>query len=392
MSQSYTLDTTPDVALGLALATDSGISGSDRISNVGTMNITGLVAGNTWQYSTNAGGAWSTGTGTSFTVPAGNYASGDVLVKQIDAAGNSSTATSAPAITIDSTATSTITGVAYNAGSDTITLTGTNFNTLLESSEGATTDIKSRLDWSKLLWDINGDGATTANVSFTEAESNTSLTITLDSAKAVALEGAAGYDAFATNDKLVVTAGFLGDTAGNVATGDAFTGPSYINTSTVVFDFVEGISSSHSSRAFSAGVAYTIYIRVNSNSLALSTDGTHSNAAVTGESWGTWSGGANLGADDKIVLVGSGTSVLNGLGNPVGNRSLNGSTVRWNSALGSGIARLTINGVFRRWYGANSDKNILVGRWGANPDMGSTLNNIYLVDMPAGVLTSQGLA
>jgi YVTN family beta-propeller protein len=52
----------------LALAMDSGISHSDDITNVGTVDVKGLVNGDTWQYSTDSGTTWINGTGSSFTL------------------------------------------------------------------------------------------------------------------------------------------------------------------------------------------------------------------------------------------------------------------------------------------------------------------------------------
>lgn len=75
----------------VSLATDSGASNSDGVTNVGTMNVSGLENGATWQYSTNSGISWITGSGTTFTLPMNSYAVGAVQVKQIDAAGNTST-------------------------------------------------------------------------------------------------------------------------------------------------------------------------------------------------------------------------------------------------------------------------------------------------------------
>ena len=50
----------------MALATDSGVVG-DRITKVGTVNVSGLEAGASWEYAVN-GGSFVTGTGTSFTL------------------------------------------------------------------------------------------------------------------------------------------------------------------------------------------------------------------------------------------------------------------------------------------------------------------------------------
>jgi hypothetical protein len=116
---------------------------------------------------------------------------------------------------------------AYTASTDTLVLTGTNYETLLDAGETATTDIKARLDWTNLSWDINGDNATTADVSFALSDissalvtDSTHLTIVLASAKGASLEATSGYGG-ATLDTLDITAGFARDVAGNVATSDA---------------------------------------------------------------------------------------------------------------------------------------------------------------------------
>ena len=74
----------------LVLATDSGSSASDGLSNVGIINVTGLEDGATWQYRSDGGGTWATGSGNSFTLPAGSYDANAVQVQQTDAAGNES--------------------------------------------------------------------------------------------------------------------------------------------------------------------------------------------------------------------------------------------------------------------------------------------------------------
>jgi Ca2+-binding RTX toxin-like protein len=97
-------DDTPPEAPILALAADTGISNNDGITNNGTVNVTGLVAGATWQYSTNGGGSWTTGTDTSFGLASGTYAIGTILVRQSDIFGNTSINGQLAAVTIDTTA------------------------------------------------------------------------------------------------------------------------------------------------------------------------------------------------------------------------------------------------------------------------------------------------
>lgn len=87
----------------MTLAVDTGSSNTDHITNNGQINVGGLGAGNTWQYSTNGGATWINGTGTSFNLPEGSYASGKVEVRQIDSAGATSTPSVYGAITVDHT-------------------------------------------------------------------------------------------------------------------------------------------------------------------------------------------------------------------------------------------------------------------------------------------------
>ena len=62
------------------------------ITNAATFTVDALEAGATWSYSLDGGATWTAGTGTSFTVPVGNYAASAIEVRQTDAAGKVSTA------------------------------------------------------------------------------------------------------------------------------------------------------------------------------------------------------------------------------------------------------------------------------------------------------------
>ena len=123
---------------------------------------------------------------------------------------------------------STITSATYTESSDSITLTGTNFDTA--GTIGS--DIKDQLEWNKLIWDIDGDDTVTSDVTFNLTDitsatitNSTTLTIVLTSTKGASLEGSAGYDAggviVGTSDKLDVTGGFIKNDAGNSSTTDA---------------------------------------------------------------------------------------------------------------------------------------------------------------------------
>jgi VCBS repeat-containing protein len=93
---TITLDL-PAIAPGLALENDTGTAG-DGLTNDGTVTVSGLEDGATWEYSTDGGQNWTTGTGTSFELAAGTYE--DVQVRQTDAAGNTGEADSLGPVTV----------------------------------------------------------------------------------------------------------------------------------------------------------------------------------------------------------------------------------------------------------------------------------------------------
>ncbi|WP_232436662.1 beta strand repeat-containing protein, partial [Burkholderia ubonensis] len=118
-SFSFTLDTSA-AAPGVALAVDSGSSAVDHITNVGTLNLTGVEAGATVEYSTDGGHTWNT----SFSAVEGVN---DIQVRQIDVAGNTSSATSF-SFTLDTSAAAPGVALATDSGSsavDHITNVGT---------------------------------------------------------------------------------------------------------------------------------------------------------------------------------------------------------------------------------------------------------------------------
>jgi hypothetical protein len=82
------VDTTAPAAATVALAADTGASAEDFITSNGTVNVAGVEAGATWEYSTDGGVAWVAGLGTSFELAEGSYAAGAIQVRQTDVAGN----------------------------------------------------------------------------------------------------------------------------------------------------------------------------------------------------------------------------------------------------------------------------------------------------------------
>ena len=106
---SFTLDTTLPAKPALALAKDSGNT-SDRITNEGTVNISKLEAGASWQYSLDNGATWQDGIAASFRFAGTADGSGgsdgakNMLVRQTDAAGNVSPNSDKFSFTLDTTA------------------------------------------------------------------------------------------------------------------------------------------------------------------------------------------------------------------------------------------------------------------------------------------------
>lgn len=120
--------------------------------------------------------------------------------------------------------TATITSASYSPADDTLTITGSNFNSIATNS----TDIKGYVNWSKFVWDVNSDNTGTANITFDGAgvtsftvTSDTQLTLLFNGTKAGNIEGTAGFGGSGGADALDLTTGFFRDAKGNAATGDA---------------------------------------------------------------------------------------------------------------------------------------------------------------------------
>jgi hypothetical protein len=102
---AFTVDVSDPLIPNLALTTDTGVSSNDRLTSQAMLAISGLETGASWQFSTDGGSSWSTGSGTNFSVPAGDYGEAQVQVRQIDRAGNIGDANSSfAAFTVDSSA------------------------------------------------------------------------------------------------------------------------------------------------------------------------------------------------------------------------------------------------------------------------------------------------
>ena len=81
---------TPPIPPQLQLAIDTGFNSADFYTSNGTINVSHLLIGNTWEYSTDGGVSWNPGHGgaaatsntDTFTVSPGSYANGAIRVRQ----------------------------------------------------------------------------------------------------------------------------------------------------------------------------------------------------------------------------------------------------------------------------------------------------------------------
>ncbi|RQR64585.1 hypothetical protein DIE18_05115 [Burkholderia sp. Bp9125] len=179
-SFSFTLDTSA-AAPGVALATDSGSSASDHITNVGTLNLTGIESGATVQYSVDNGAHWST----SFGALEG---ANNVQVRQIDVAGNTSSATSF-SFTLDTSAAAPGVALTTDSGSsasDHITNVGTLNLTGIETGATVQYSVDNGAHWNTSFNAIEG----TNNVQVRQSDvagntsAATSFSFTLDTSAA----------------------------------------------------------------------------------------------------------------------------------------------------------------------------------------------------------------
>lgn len=77
-------------APSLALLLDTGVLGSDGITNNGTINVTLPTGIQSWSYSTDGGQHWNAGSGASFVLVEGTYLAGQIKARYVDAGGTQS--------------------------------------------------------------------------------------------------------------------------------------------------------------------------------------------------------------------------------------------------------------------------------------------------------------
>lgn len=161
---SFTLDTTPPANKPqLTLNTDSGMSSTDKLTKTGQVNVANLDSD--WQYSTDSGKNWISGSGSNFTLTGDGSKS--VIVRQTDIAGNA-IVSDALAFTLDTTEPATPTlSLANNTGNPTDKIT----------SDGKVNVAKLEAGVS---WNYSVDNGNTWNLG-----SGSSFTLTSDGNKSV---------------------------------------------------------------------------------------------------------------------------------------------------------------------------------------------------------------
>jgi methionine-rich copper-binding protein CopC/endonuclease YncB( thermonuclease family) len=385
-NSSYKVDTTAPTA-NFGAATDNVGDVTGTLSAGDRTDDTSLVLSGTnesgatvevFNGAVSLGQAVVTGTSWSYTAAVSNGTTYQFNVKETDSAGNVSAATSNFEVTGDTAAptlfsSSPADGATGVAVGDNLTLT---FNENIAIGTGNIT-IKDDTGSSDVVIDVTDNSQVTVSGS----------TLTINPTSALA----------ASNDYHIEIANTaVTDTAGNAFAGIANVSTLNFTTaapsSVVVFDLVEGVSSIHSgSRVFDSGTSYTIYIKVDSNSATLSTDGssTLNNTAT----WGTWSGVGNLGADDKIIFTGdSALGILNLSGSHVTQAKFTFNYVGvLTSSSASGLQFNGNNGRVTRGYGGLTSVAIFTGGW-TSANAGLTFNQMYTRQVPNTIMTSQGLA
>jgi len=190
-ASSGSLPPTLPQAPSVALASDSGSSATDKITKTSILNVTGLAAGATWEYSLD-GNTWKAGTGTTITDITGDGAK-SVQVRQTDAAGHLSAASTAYTFTLDTAVSAPSVALAKDTGSSaTDKITNNSTLNVIGLETGSTWEYTvDGTHWlagsGTTISGITGDGVKNVKVRQTDVAGNTSaesglFSFTLDTA------------------------------------------------------------------------------------------------------------------------------------------------------------------------------------------------------------------
>jgi hypothetical protein len=367
-SERFTTDTLAPSAPSFALASDSGSSSSDGITNNTTVDVT--LAGDmvSWEYRLQ-GGEWQSGSGSSFELAANtSYASGEIAIRQTDMAGNlSAISSNSSAITID-------TALPSRALVDT---------TFVYSAVPA-------ID-APLPQYISGQATLAAG-----EQLNVTIGSQLFSDVAVS-DGNWQIDRrslgeFSGGESIEVTATVV-DVAGNQITDTSSAEITVQYNDRVIFDLTTGQSSEHGvDRSFATDIDYNIFIIVDS-------DGVDMRSIATEQQWRSWN---NLGSGDTIWLVGNNPSgeVIAFSSGPVTTAVVSSSALIWASkptATSSQQAVLILSsGVVSRAVSSQSQTFQLFNSADGRLDASGGVAVNYLATIHAGswsnIYTTQGLS
>ena len=89
------------VKLELSLAQDTGASNNDNYTRNGQVNVSGIPSGSEWEYSTDGGQTWNSGSGNSFTLPNNTKVGGIAYSLQARVKGNAASASDTLNMTLD---------------------------------------------------------------------------------------------------------------------------------------------------------------------------------------------------------------------------------------------------------------------------------------------------
>ena len=89
------------VKLELSLAQDTGASSSDNYTKNGQVNVSGIPSGSEWEYSTDGGQNWTSGSGNSFTLPNNTKVGGIAYSLQARVKGNAASTSDTLNMTLD---------------------------------------------------------------------------------------------------------------------------------------------------------------------------------------------------------------------------------------------------------------------------------------------------
>jgi Ca2+-binding RTX toxin-like protein len=244
-SANYTVDTVrPEVTSIVVAPTALNATNSATVTVTFSEDVQGFTAGDIT--SPNANVSNFAGSGSSYTFDiagAGTIEDATNVINlgtgwtdMADATGNSPTGptTDSNNYTVDTVIPVPVyQSAVYDAANDLMIITGTDMDTLLSfigTVENYGDDISANLDFSKLHWDVDGNGSNDFNPTGSDIaaayvyDANT-LHVILAGATAAVVEGAANFGSKSGSawDSLVIDDGFSVDWSGNVASNDGAT-------------------------------------------------------------------------------------------------------------------------------------------------------------------------